>query len=351
LTNVVPFNSSGDTALSLIVFEDARRAIADAKTVEQVNKILALTTGLAAAARQATDREMEAEAAVLKLEAERRLGQLMAAQKATIGFNKGGGDQRSDHRNSKKPGDPPTLAEAGIDKNLADKARKAAAMPETVFEEAKEAKRTAVLTRKSNGSEQSKPRKRKSRFDAEHYAHVLSTQIQLLAELPEEYPEGFGSVLDRLLSDADSIDSLARLARHPKIGAILATVVTKVGDDSSEPLIKAPINVEPGAKPASMVTIPVQADTLGSAIQSEWRKAIRAFEVLTSHTPAQVATAISSADVPLVTEIANYFEKLVELTTRSTGNDEAPTAGADPHSANLDIPDFLRRLPETGGVS
>jgi hypothetical protein len=71
LTNVVPFNSSGDTALSLIVFEDARRAIADAETVEQVNKILALATGLAAAARQATDREMEAEAAVLKLEAER----------------------------------------------------------------------------------------------------------------------------------------------------------------------------------------------------------------------------------------------------------------------------------------
>jgi hypothetical protein len=132
---------TGDT--SLVIFEDARRAIADAETVAQVNKILALATGLAAAARQATDRQMESEA----------LGQLMAAQKEAVGFNKGGGDQRSDHRDSEKPGGPPTLAEAGIDKNLADKARKAAAMPEATFEEAKEAKRAAVLTRKS------KPRK------------------------------------------------------------------------------------------------------------------------------------------------------------------------------------------------
>ena len=48
--------------IQLQIFEDARREIADAKTVEQVNRIVALATGLAAAARKATDREMEAEA-------------------------------------------------------------------------------------------------------------------------------------------------------------------------------------------------------------------------------------------------------------------------------------------------
>jgi hypothetical protein len=138
---------AGDQAL--IIFEDARRAIADADTVEQVNKILALATGLAAAARKATNHEMEAEAAVLKLEAERKLGQLMAAQKATAGFNKGGGDQRSDHRDSEKPGGLPTLAENGIDKNLAAKARRAAAMTEEQFETAKETKREDVLAPKT----------------------------------------------------------------------------------------------------------------------------------------------------------------------------------------------------------
>ena len=58
----------------LVIFEDARRQIAEAATVDQVNKVLALASGLAAAARKATDKELEAEAAVLKFEAERKLG-------------------------------------------------------------------------------------------------------------------------------------------------------------------------------------------------------------------------------------------------------------------------------------
>jgi hypothetical protein len=78
-----------DAAHPLKVFDDARREIANANTVQQVNRILALATGLAAAARNATDREMEAEAQILKLEAERRLGQLMQAQKEEVGFNIG----------------------------------------------------------------------------------------------------------------------------------------------------------------------------------------------------------------------------------------------------------------------
>jgi hypothetical protein len=140
--SVVPFGSSG----SLVVFEDARRAIAAAETIEQVNKILAMAIGLAAAARKATDRELEAEATALKFEAERRLGQLMAAQKETVGFSKGGRPKTGIPENPVS-GKPPTLAEAGIDKNLADKARKAAGMPETEFAAAKEAKREAVLAR------------------------------------------------------------------------------------------------------------------------------------------------------------------------------------------------------------
>jgi hypothetical protein len=137
--------------------------------------------------------------------------------------------------------------------------------------------------------------------------------------------------------------------------------------------IKAAINADPEAKPALVVTIPTQVGTtLASAIQSDWRIAVHAFEVLTSHTPAQVATAIAPANVPLITEIANYFAKLVELTTRSTGNGEAPAAGADHQQrfrswllrqeapavaqpqaeinplipADLSVPDFLRRQPQ-----
>jgi hypothetical protein len=216
--------SHGDAVGSLIVFEDARRAIADADTVEQVNKILALATGLAAAARKATDREMEAEAAVLKLEAERKLGQLMAAQKETVGFSKGGRPKTGIPENPVL-GKPPTLAEAGIGKNLAAKARKAAAMPEAAFEEAKQAKRDEVLAR-----EPSKPRKRKSRFDAEHCAFILGQQTVSLADDLEDDPEKFGPVVDHLLGNADFISTLVELARRPKISAIIAAVIAKLGD-------------------------------------------------------------------------------------------------------------------------
>jgi|SRR5215471_9580083 len=50
--------------------------------------------------------------------AERRLGEMMAEQKAAVAFNKGGGDQKSDHQGTRNPSDPPTLSQAGIDKHL-----------------------------------------------------------------------------------------------------------------------------------------------------------------------------------------------------------------------------------------
>jgi hypothetical protein len=143
-----------DVAHRLKIFEDVRREITDAKTVEQVNRIVALATGLAAAARKATDREMEAEAEVLKLEAERRLGQLMQAQRKTIGFNVG---TRGNRTRGARVSEQPTLAEAGIDKYLAHKARSAAAMTASEFEAAKETKRTSIIAKPKT-----QPRKRKT---------------------------------------------------------------------------------------------------------------------------------------------------------------------------------------------
>ena len=54
---------------------------------------------------------------------------MIIAQKQTVGLNKGAAT-----RVSEKPTSPPTLAEAGIDKNLANRARKIAAVPEKKFE-------------------------------------------------------------------------------------------------------------------------------------------------------------------------------------------------------------------------
>jgi len=58
-----------------------------------------------------------------KLAAERRIGELMAGQRDAGLMNEGGGN----HRVSKKPGTNPTHSDGGIYKNLADTARKLAA--------------------------------------------------------------------------------------------------------------------------------------------------------------------------------------------------------------------------------
>lgn len=67
-------------------------------------------------------------AAEIRIRAERRVGELMQAQKETVGLSQGGRPEKTGS-NSNPVSKPATLAEAGIDKNLADRARKLAAVP------------------------------------------------------------------------------------------------------------------------------------------------------------------------------------------------------------------------------
>src|SRR5260370_37165457 len=83
-------------------------------------------------ARQAKNRDLEADAFELRIRAERRLGEIIAAQKATVGLNRGalvGGTSREPPRDTR-----PTLAQAGIDKKLSARAQKLAAIPPAAFE-------------------------------------------------------------------------------------------------------------------------------------------------------------------------------------------------------------------------
>ena len=120
--------------LALSRYDVACRALAEAKAVDDIVEIVGQANAVHAYARQAKNRQMEIDAAEIRIRVERRLGELMAAQKARVGAAKGGGDQKSDHRVGKKPGDLPTLGEAGIDKNLAHRARTYAAVPQEKFE-------------------------------------------------------------------------------------------------------------------------------------------------------------------------------------------------------------------------
>jgi hypothetical protein len=84
---------------------------------------------------RALDPELIEYATELRKRAERRLGEMMAAQPKSKGQGQRGDDGQFHQRVFEKPaGDPATLVDAGIDKNLAHRARKAAKMTETQFE-------------------------------------------------------------------------------------------------------------------------------------------------------------------------------------------------------------------------
>ena len=84
-------------------------------------------------ARQAKNRALEADAFEIRIRAEARLGEMMAVQKATVGLATGTAGQGRPPLGGLRKNPPntqlPTLAAAGMDKNLAHRARTLAAMP------------------------------------------------------------------------------------------------------------------------------------------------------------------------------------------------------------------------------
>jgi hypothetical protein len=133
-------------AQALVKYEAARRALAEAKRIDEVKAIRDQAAAMRAYAKLSKDRQMEADAQAIRLRAERRIGELMAQQAKAIGKAKGAkGIGTSAGYNKTRTQQPATLAEAGIDKNLADRARKLAALPEKVFDAAMDVRKTGKV--------------------------------------------------------------------------------------------------------------------------------------------------------------------------------------------------------------
>jgi hypothetical protein len=115
-------------------YDAAREALIKASTTDEVQTHLSGAAVMAAYARQAKDTELEVAAKAIRERAERRLGELMQHQRETVGLAKPPGANQYKDRVERGPEAQPTLAEAGIDKHLAHRARTKAAMPEPDFE-------------------------------------------------------------------------------------------------------------------------------------------------------------------------------------------------------------------------
>ncbi|VAX09334.1 hypothetical protein MNBD_GAMMA25-180 [hydrothermal vent metagenome] len=89
-------------------------------------------------AKQSKDFEMANWAAEIRIRAERRMGEMIRAQKETGGMNKGGGDRKSEqyHQSHDETGDSqPKLSDMGITKSMSSRAQAIASVPEDEFEE------------------------------------------------------------------------------------------------------------------------------------------------------------------------------------------------------------------------
>ena len=129
----------------LIKYEAACRALAECKSVDEVKTWADKAAAMQAYGRMAKDKTLEVDAAEIRIRAERRLGEMLAAQKADGGLSKGaagaGVNQHTPAEVRSSFTTAPKLADAGISKDLSSRAQKLAAVPEAEFEAELAAKR------------------------------------------------------------------------------------------------------------------------------------------------------------------------------------------------------------------
>lgn len=111
------------------LYESARAAVAEARTIDEARKIRDVVDALRAYARQANDAEIETMIAEIKLRARRRIGEL------SHGLEKGGGPGRGKRLPSaEKSFKTAKLKAAGISSSVANRCEKLASIAEEEFE-------------------------------------------------------------------------------------------------------------------------------------------------------------------------------------------------------------------------
>lgn len=118
----------------LAIYANAKSAIAEYKTVDQVKDFRDKALAIEAYAKQAQDFELERDAAVARVRAERRCGELLAEMDKAKGTLKRG-DVLPQSRDT-TTGAPRTLSDLGITKDQSSKWQRLAAVPEREFEAA-----------------------------------------------------------------------------------------------------------------------------------------------------------------------------------------------------------------------
>ena len=119
--------------MQLVRYDAAKQAIAEYRTVDEVKDFRDKALAIEAYAKQANDYELERDAAVARVRAERRCGELLAE------MDKAKGGRPIENRSHDSTGfvaETKTLSDLGITKDQSSKWQKLAAVPEAEFEAA-----------------------------------------------------------------------------------------------------------------------------------------------------------------------------------------------------------------------
>lgn len=119
---------------NLIRYDAAVKALAECRAVDEVKDWADKAAAMQAYGRIAKDKTLEVDAAEIRIRAERRLGELLAQQKSGDGLAKPGPKPANNSVVADDRITAPTLAEAGISKDLSARAQKLAAVPAAEFE-------------------------------------------------------------------------------------------------------------------------------------------------------------------------------------------------------------------------
>ena len=184
------------TTTQLIKYEAACRALAECKAIDEVKAWADKAAAMQAYGKMAKDKTLEIDASEIRIRAERRLGEMLAGQKADGGLSKGaagaGINQHTPQEVRSLPTTAPKLADAGISKDLSSRAQKLAAVPEAEFEAALAEKReiqqregervTARLVKKGEEVLSQKPAQEAPTNDAD----TGQSLDELIAEIQRE---------------------------------------------------------------------------------------------------------------------------------------------------------------------
>jgi N6-adenosine-specific RNA methylase IME4 len=160
--------------VELVLYERARQALAEAKTIDEIKDVRDRALALQLYAKQALDRELINAATDIRVRAERKAGERLREMRES-GERKGwGGDQRSS--NASLP-EYRSLADLGIGKMQSSRWQKLSELPQADFET-----RLAAMQKRAVEAMDMTPEERSAAKKQRRAAHeeALATQIRAL---------------------------------------------------------------------------------------------------------------------------------------------------------------------------